>query len=53
MYLEAGADIQEDGPAALEAAAHEAYVEAVALLLDRGADINSIGSKLSPLQAAA
>lgn len=53
VLLDAGADLNEFGPEALEKAVLEEEIEAVALLLDRGAAINAVGKRLSPLQAAA
>ncbi|KAF4630479.1 hypothetical protein G7Y89_g7654 [Cudoniella acicularis] len=53
VLLDAGADLSQYGPKALEAAALAEEVEAIALLLDYGAPINDIGESLSPFQAAA
>jgi ankyrin repeat protein len=53
ILLDAEADLNEFGPEALEIAVLEEEIEAVALLLDRGAAINAVGKRLSPLQAAA
>lgn len=53
ILLDAGADLNDFGPEALEKAVLEEKIEAVALLLDRGVAINAVGEKLSPIQAAA
>jgi ankyrin repeat protein len=53
ILLDAGADVNEFGPQALERAIVQKETEAVALLLDRGVPIDAVGDKLSPLQAAA
>jgi ankyrin repeat protein len=53
ILLDAGADLNEFGPEALEKAILGEEIEAVALLLDRGVAINAVGKRLSPLQAAA
>ena len=53
MLLDAGADLNEFGPATLEKAVLYEELEAVALLLDRGVEINAVGKNLSPIQAAA
>lgn len=53
VLLDAGADVKEHGPEALESAVLNEVAEAVALFLDRGTPINAIGDRFSPIQAAA
>jgi ankyrin repeat protein len=51
--LDAGIDLDQFGPEALEKAVLDKQVETVALLTDRGTPVNAIGARFSPLQAAA
>jgi ankyrin repeat protein len=53
VLLDAGADLNQYGPEALETAVLREEIEAIALLLDNGTPINAVGKKLSPFQAAA
>lgn len=53
LFMDSGANLHEHGPEALEEAAKGNHVEALALLLDQGTDINAIGKRFNCLQAAA
>jgi ankyrin repeat protein len=53
FLIDKGADLEESGPIALEKALISGNVEAAALLIDGGTDINSPGEVFTSLQAAA
>lgn len=53
VLLDAGIDLDQFGPEALENAVLYEHVEIVALLIDKGTPVNDIGERYSPLQAAA